>query len=104
MKKSGYMDAVDRRYRAMFLKKMDMLQQMCVDAAFLAAADVFRMGPGRCEAFGEAMMDYLHEISKTMVQDAGDDPEMDYTKEKVDRRLRQICGEKFEPWEVRYHG
>lgn len=27
---------------------------------------------------------------------------MVYTKETVDRRLRKICGEKFEPWEVRY--
>lgn len=102
MKKSGYMDSVERKYRALFQRKMDTLQQMCVDAAFLAAADVFQMGPGRCEAFGEAMMGYLHEMARLMVDDAKDDPGMEYTKEKVDRRLRQICGEKFEPWEVRY--
>lgn len=81
---------------------MDMLQQMCLDAAFMAAAEVFQMGPGRCETFGQAMVEYVHEIARLMVDDARDDPEMEYTKEKVDRRLRKICGDKFEPWEVRY--
>lgn len=47
-------------------------------------------------------MDYLHEMARLMVEDARDDPGMVYTKEAVDRRLRKICGEKFEPWEVRY--
>ena len=48
------------------------------------------------------MMEYIHEIAQSMVQDAKDDPGMEYARETVDRRLRKICGEKFEPWEVRY--
>ena len=106
MKKNGYLQRMERKnegkYRQAFLGKMDMLQQMCVDAAFLAAADVFEMGPGRCGKFGTAMMDYLHEMARLMVEDARDDPGMEYARETVDRRLRKICGEKFEPWEVRY--
>ena len=102
MRKSSYMDAGERRYRAAFLGKMDTLQQLCVDAAFLAAADVFGMGPGRCGRFGTAMMDYLHEMARLIAGDAAGDPDLEYTKETVDRRLRQICGEKFEPWEERY--
>lgn len=106
MKKNGYLQRMERKnegkYRQAFLGKMDTLQQKCVDAAFLAAADVFEIGPGRCEKFGTAMMDYLHEMARLMVEDARDDPGMEYTKETVDRRLRKICGEKFEPWEVRY--
>ena len=106
MKKSGYLQRLERKnelkHDLRFRQKMDMLQQMCVDAAFLAAADVFEMGPGRCEKFGTAMMDYLHEMARLMVEDARDDPGVVYTKEAVDRRLRKICGEKFEPWEVKY--
>lgn len=94
--------AAEAKYRAAFLDKMSTLQQMCIDAAFLAAADVFHMGPGRCEAFGRSMTEYLHEIARMMLDDAKDDPELAYTREKVDGRLRKICGEKFEPWEVRY--
>lgn len=107
MKKPNYMlakieAAAETKYRALFLEKMGTLQQMCIDSAFLAASDVFRMGPGRCEAFGAAMMGYLHEMARMMLDDAKDDPELAYAREKVDGRLRQICGEKFEPWEVRY--
>ena len=106
MKKSGYLQRLERKnelkHDLRFRQKMDMLQQMCVDAAFLAAADVFQMGPGRCERCGQAMMEYIHEIAQSMVQDAKDDPGMEYARETVDRRLRKICGEKFEPWEVRY--
>lgn len=106
MKKSGYLQRVERKnelkYHQQFICKMDILQQMCMDAAFMAAADVFQMGPGRCEAFGAAMIDYVHEMASLMVEDGKSDPEMEYAKEKVDRRLRKICGEKFEPWEVRY--
>ena len=106
MKKSGYLQRLERKnelkHDLRFRQKMDMLQQMCVDAAFLAAADVFQMGPGRCERFGQAMMEYIHEIAQSMVQDAKDDPGMEYARETVDRRLRKIWAEKFEPWEVRY--
>lgn len=106
MKKSGYLQRMERKneskYRMEFIGKMDMLQQICVDAAFMAASDVFQMGPGRCERFGQAMMEYIHEIARIMVQDAKDDPGMEYSRETVDRRMKQICGEKFEPWEVRY--
>ena len=90
------------KYRAVFLTKMDTLQQMCIDAAFMAAADVFQMGPGRCEAFGTSMKDYLNEMASLMADDAKGDPDIAYTKETVDRRLKKICGEKFDPWEVRY--
>lgn len=76
--------------------------QIVQDAAFLAAADVFQMGPGRCEAFGVAVREYVNEMARIMRADQQNDPEYVYTREKVDRRLRQICGDKFEPREVRY--
>lgn len=76
--------------------------QIVQDAAFLAAADVLQMGPGRCEAFGVAVREYVNEMARIMRADQQNDPEYVYTREKVDRRLRQICGDKFEPREVRY--
>ena len=79
-----------------------MTMQIVQDASFLAAADAFQMGPGRCEAFGVAVREYVNEMARIMRADQQNDPEYVYTREKVDRRLRQICGDKFEPWEVRY--
>lgn len=76
-------------------------RQMCIDAAFMAAADKFHMGTTRCEAFGQAMVDYLNEIVNTMHDDTDD---AQYAKAKIDERLHQICGDKFQPWEERYGG
>lgn len=49
-------------------------------------------------AFTEAVND----IGTMMFEDQQDDKEFVYTKARVDRRLKEICGENFEPWEVRY--
>ncbi len=73
--------------------------QMAKDAAFLAAAETFHMGPGRVPAFSAAFDQALHDIAAMTVEDTKD---MEYTKTKLDQRLRQICGEHFVPWEERY--
>lgn len=51
------------QYAIKFDRQMQILQQMCIDSAFMAANDVFQMGPGRCEQFGQAISDYLHEMA-----------------------------------------
>lgn len=83
-------------------REVDRVTQMVQDAAFFAAADVFQMGPGRCEAFGAALRKYVNEMARMMCMDKEGDPECVYTKEKVDQRMKRICGDKFAPWEVRY--
>lgn len=105
-KRSGLllrMNAKNKLQYAMRLdKEIDILRQMCIDSAFMAANDVFQMGPGRCEQFGQAMTEYLMEMSSMMLEDAKSDKDLAYTQEKVDQRLKKICGDKFVPWEERY--
>lgn len=76
--------------------------QMCMDAAMIAANDVFNMGPTRCTDFANAFSEALNTIAKTTVDDAKSDKSLWYTKDKLDERLKKICGEHFVPWEVRY--
>ena len=76
--------------------------QMCMDAAMIAANEVFNMGPTRCQEFAEAFIIALHEIANMTVQDGKKDKELWYTKGKLDERLKKICGEHFQPWEERY--
>lgn len=90
------------RYEMRLAQEVDDAMQIAKDAAFLAAADVLHMGPGRCEAFGAALTGYVNEMAALRARDKQADPEYVYTREKVDARLRKICGDKFEPWEVRY--
>lgn len=73
--------------------------QMAKDAALIAAAEVFHMGPGRTPAYSAAFDQALHDIAAMTVEDTKD---MEYTKTKLDQRLRQICGEHFVPWGERY--
>lgn len=73
--------------------------QMAKDAALIAAAEVFHMGPGRTPAYSAAFDQALHDIVAMTVEDTKD---MEYTKTKLDQRLRQICGEHFVPWGERY--
>lgn len=73
--------------------------QMCLDAAMIAANDVFNMGESRCMAFAQAFTENLMKIATTALEDTGD---LEYTKAKVDGRLQQICGKHFSPWAERY--
>lgn len=76
--------------------------QMVTDAALLAAHDVFQLGPGRAAKFVAAIGKYTNEIAALLVEDAKTDCDYIYTREKVDERLKQICGDDFTPWEERY--
>ena len=67
----------------------------------MAANDVFNMGESRCAAFTRAYSEYMMEIVNMTCDDT---PDIEYTKAKIDKRLKQICGTHFQPWEVRYKG
>ena len=95
-------DAIRAEAWTLFMVYRDNLLQQCMDAAFMAAADVFHMGTGRCVEFGNTALQYLQEIAQLVNVDFEDDKDLVYAREKIDRRLKQICGENFEPWEVRY--
>lgn len=93
---------VNEKANELYNNRVKRLQQMFVDGAFIAANKVLKMGPGRCEKFGEEMISSINELAKIVVDDAKDDPNFEYAKVTIDRELKRICGEKFEPWEVRY--
>ena len=95
-------DAIRAEAWALFMLYRDDLLQQCMDAAFMAAADVFHMGPGRCVEFGNTALRYLQEIADLVNSDFEDDKDLVYAREKIDRRMEQICGDNFDPWEVRY--
>ena len=98
MKKSGYL----MRARAMEIERRSVHTQMCLDAAMIAANEIFNMGPTRCEAFAAAYSEALNAIAGMTVEDGRTDRDLWFSKRKLDERLQQICGEKFQPWEVRY--
>ena len=90
------------KYAALYQAKMRMTLQLAQDAAMIAANEVLQMGPGRAPEFAAEMRDVVNEIAGVMLDDQKDDEKFAYTRGAVDRRLKKICGENFQPWEVRY--
>ena len=90
------------KYAALYQTKMRMTLQLAQDAAMIAANEVLHMGPGRAPEFAAEMRDVVNEIAGVMLKDQKDDEKFVYTREVVDRKLKKICGENFQPWEVRY--
>ena len=76
--------------------------QWCADAALLAVNEVFqRRGPKLAE-FHEAFMRYSQEIARMTVDDARGDKSIEYTKARLDERLKELLGDDFVPWDERY--
>lgn len=76
--------------------------QMCLDAATIAANEVFNMGPTRAPDFVQAFNEAISSIAEMTIEDGKTDKELWFTKNKLDERLKKICGENFVPWKERY--
>ena len=95
----------DAAIYAQYQKKLSIANQICLDAAMIAANIVLQMGKGRAVEYGQTFLATVNEITSMMVNDAKDDPDFIYAREALDRRLKRIVGEaNFDPWEVRYGG
>ena len=102
MKPSGYLQRVRRDVDRQLAESRHICIQMCLDAALIAANEVLQLGPGRAKAFCDAFSATLSEIAAMTVADGRTDRELWHTKDMIDRRIRQICGENLQGWEERY--
>ena len=73
--------------------------QTAKDATIIAANETLGLGEGRVVHFSEAFDRNVRDIAQTTIEDTKD---IEYTKSYVDRQLKAICGEHFQPWEARY--
>lgn len=98
-KNKGTAAVIQREVQRIVAQRTIEWVQMCKDAAMIAANDALGMGEGRCVAFSQAFDRALNEIVHICLEDT---PDIEYTKEVIDRQLKAICGDHFSPWEVRY--
>ena len=78
--------------------------QWCADAAILAANEVFKRRGDKLVEFALTMQRYSQEIASLTLEDAKNDKEIEYTKAKVDKALKDILPEEhFQPWDERYN-
>lgn len=98
MKRNAYLDKRDAYARARLQRQLEIHTQIGGDAAAIAANEVFRMGPTRAAEFHAAYAKAYMEI----VNAINDDSDLAFAR--LDRRLKQIFGDNFQPYNVRYGG
>lgn len=59
--------------------------QQCLDVALIALHNEFHFGPKMNGRFEAAFLDTFMEYAQMCIDDAADDPEIVYTKEKMDQ-------------------
>lgn len=84
------------------LIQVQMAMQQSSDGALMAADDVFGCTEDQAVEFIAAHMEYVNRMSHMAVVEDKDDPDMWWTKDTVDRRLKEIAGRHFQSWDVRY--
>ena len=89
--------------RAEYSCRLRICLQQSMDAALMAADDVFDVNAYSAEKFHIAMIDYVNDLSAAVIEDSKSDPDLVHTKADIDRRLMQIVGkDNFLPWDERY--
>ena len=87
---------------ANYRRMLKMGMQQSHDAAIMAIDDVFDVNEYSAEQFHIAHIGYVNQMSHMAVVEDKDDPNMEWTKDTIDRRLLQIVGKKnFVPWDER---
>ena len=77
-------------------------RQMSEDAAIFAIDDVFDVNEYSANCFCQQHRYYLGEIARMAIDEDRDDPDMEWTKATVDRKLLQIVGkDHFVQWDDR---
>ena len=76
--------------------------QQCADMMLIAANAAFGFGEDRLAKLQRTYEEVFREYANMAISDGRDDPEIEYTRAKVDRKLEQILGGSFRPWEERY--
>lgn len=103
MKKNPLLAKYEAVFEERYQKMILMAMQMGLDAGMIAANEVFEMGAGRAEKFRTAYINAVNAIANMTVNDGKDDPDIEWTKAKVDERIKKIVGEQnFKPWGERY--
>ncbi len=99
---NAMLNKIHGQEKAVFDRKLDIAMQMCFDASVLACREVFQLGPGRFIRYANEFRKNLNSISTLFAQDSDD---LEYSIERLDGALKEICGEKnHTPFNERYYG
>ena len=95
------MDRVEKQKQEAMVYTHRFTRQMMIDVTMIALNKEFGFGADRLKRFVKTLLGIYGEYADIWNNDT---PDTEYAKAKLDEKLKQICGEFFEPWEERYGG
>lgn len=101
-KKNDFLSRMQAQYELAMQKQRRFCLQQSRDMMLIAAHDEFGFGQDRLRRLASAFDAVFLEYAQMVVDDAKGDKAIVYSKEKVDQRLKEICGDDFVAWEERY--
>jgi len=99
MRKSGYLQRLEQAKEKELLNTLRFTRQLITDVSLVALNSAFGFGADRLKKFTDEMLRVYEEYADIWNADSKD---TEYSRELLDRKLAQICGEYFVPWEERY--
>lgn len=98
--KSGFLRAIDKARKDGFMVGQRFTRQLCMDCMAIVLNREFGFGAERISRFYDAMSKQYADYADIWNKDTAD---VEYAKDTMDRALRQIWGDRFQPWEERYN-
>ena len=99
MKPSGLIQRENAAYMRGLRDGKNFMRQLMFDLSCIALNETEGMGYDRISRFADKLIALHDEYAVIFNSDSKD---QEYSKSVLDRRLQQIAGEKFIPWEERY--
>lgn len=100
MKQNPLLAKIEAKYKAQMRGQRMFTLQQCEDILFLTLGELDYHDP---ESFVDLYWEVFVRWADMTDEDYKDDKKLVYTREDVDRRLRQIRGDKYVPREERYY-
>ena len=99
MKQSGLMKREAASYMRGIRDGHRFMRQLMFDLSCIALNETEGFGTERINRFCDKLI-ALHDEYAVIFN--GDSKDQEYSRDVLDRKLRQIAGDKFIPWEERY--
>lgn len=101
-KQNPMLAKIEARHQIELSRSRMFVLQQCKDMMLVAANEAFGFGPERAKKLGDTFDKVWLEFATMTVEDSKYDKDIWNTKEKLDRKLSEILGEHFVPWDERY--
>lgn len=101
MKHNSFLDRVEKQKQEAMVYTHRFTRQIMIDCTLIALNKEYGFGAERLKRFVATLLSIYAEYADLWNSDTAD---TEYARAKLDARLKQICGEYFQPWEERYGG